>query len=704
MPVSSSGVTPDSLTGKPRGEYAPVYVWTLPRSLQVAQLGWDWHIGKRLSVHSETAFSAEDRNRLSRLDDDDNLDIAHRSELAWAKVPLGDSVWLSTGLSMQHVGARYTNIDRVYQAEYNRIWDLAPGEVRRDEQILMSQTRLKVKRWLELQAEAGVRHTGPGRIAWRQVYGLKSHHPKYLQGHYRFTRIENRNDSLARHSRWTRHEGDVFLQKGRFKPGVEIWVENREMRRGRTLSEGSFAFGDWTPYLEYTAKKLSAKLSYNIRHEQAFAEGRLRDKSQATTWQGRAEFRPLAHTRFSLAGGWRRFTLADSIFYHEGDAEELNQVNANLQADWSPLRKSLNLRFFYEAVSEQSSRQEVRFIEVNPGQGDYVWLDSLYNRDGIQQVNEFQLANNPLTANYIRVLFPTERLFPTVRSTLRASFRVDPARLAKKASDRSRWWQQLRLDAGIKVNQRKNRENRLAAFLINPGSLFTDSLLLDAGYALRQQLDWTSSKRKARVRLGWNDNRSKLFLLTGDELRVFKYYSTYQLLNLGSKGSGSKAIHFSIENDARIGQKLSRAEQVEGRDYDIRFIESSPKFNVQFGRRLRVSAGYAYVDRLNRATEDSLQAQVYMHKAIQEAKWSFGKRNNINARLELAGLRQNGTPPPAADYELKDGLQKGFNAIWQVFFNYFIFKDIELNLTYDGRASQVVPVIHTGRVQMRAYF
>jgi hypothetical protein len=389
-------LAPDSLTGESRGDYAAVRRWVLPRLLQVVDVRTEYQLSKHLSLYNETALSVEDKNRLSNLDDDDNLGLALRSGVKLTQLKLADSLRLSAELIHQQVQDRYNNLDRIYQAEYNRIWDIEDPDARFNEQLVLGRTRWDYRKQLQLETEHGIRQTGPGRLANRQVYTLRSNLKKALQGFYTFTQIRSRDDSLGLITRWNRHDGDLFGIKGIWKPGVEIWAENRQRRMGDELGRGSFAFVDLKPYLRtINNKKLSLDLSFNYRLDREWLADSLRLKSRAWTAYSRLSWQPIPQLSLQQTTSLRDFRVGDSLFLSQG-LVDTRLLNLNLQGSYRDKDRLVSTNFVYEVSSEQTARKEVRFIEVNPGQGQYVWLDSLFNKDGIQQIDEFQLAANPL--------------------------------------------------------------------------------------------------------------------------------------------------------------------------------------------------------------------------------------------------------------------------------------------------------------------
>ena len=690
-------VGPDTISGQLRGDYAPIRQWALPRLLQVADASLQYQVSDNLRIYSETAVSSEDRNRLSPLNDDDNTGFANRTGLALRNVKLSDSIRISADVSHQWVDQRYTNLDRVYKAEYNRVWDLGTTE-RTQEQIIRAKTKVDYKRHLSVDAEAGMRLAGPGRKAFRQVYHLQSQLPKFLQGDYTFTHITTEDDSLVRDTRWTRHEGDVFFRINKsIRPGVELWLEDREEMRHDSLASGSFSFVDLTPYLRSIGnRKWTYNLSLNYRKERQFFQGAERDKFEALTYYARTQYRPSSRFDLQATTSFRVYDLLDTTFAVTG-LTDTRVLNANVQSTYSAKNRLVYANFLYEVSSERVARKEVRFLEVNPGQGEYVWLDSLFNNDGIQQIDEFQLSPNPLVADFIRVLFPTSELFPTTRVSLTGNVRWDLTKLFERSkSPIKETVRNIRAISNFRISQSKERGSALSSYFVNLTNPFADSALLDASFNVRQDLSFFQNSKTGDLRFTYQNNQGKLFLATGDEFRGFQYWGANQRLSLDQSKT--------IEVETRLGHKFSRAERFSTRNYEIDFLEMTPKVSFQFSRKFRFSTGYAYKAKKN--TNDSLRvdARVFMHKALLDTKWNLKGGNNIFAKVELVNVLQRGETSFAADYELTESLRPGFNALWQVFLTYYILENVELSFTYDGRSSPEIPVIHTGRVQVRALF
>ena len=167
---------------------------------------------------------------------------------------------------------------------------------------------------------------------------------------------------------------------------------------------------------------------------------------------------------------------------------------------------------------------------------------------------------------------------------------------------------------------------------------------------------------------------------------------------------GSIEQSSSIELEYQLGNRFLTAENFPTRNYRIYFQEVRPRYNLQVSRALRLSGGYGFQFRENRDTTNSGLARNTNHRIFFTGRWNLKGFNNLNARLELVYMTETGEASQVAQYELRQGLQPGGNALWQLVSTFRILEDVELSLTYDGRVSGVGAPLHTGRVQVRAFF
>ncbi len=690
-------VAPDSLTGQPQGDYAPIRVLVPAKMFQVADVQVETKITEKMTLYSEVAVSSEDKNRQSALDDDDNVDIANKTGVRLNGIKMGDSLELKVDVSHRYVGKRYNNIDRVYKVEYGREWNFDDLGGRLIENVSEAIAELRYSDKIRLTANAGVRTFGTRFFSVKQLYEVESRH-RSLQGKYTFTTISTDDSQESQFSRWTRHNGDVYktLGKGKLKVGSEVWIEDKSNEKKGIAQQGAFSFYDLKPYVKIEKDdQFSLHLYYNYRKEFEFLDSLIREKSIANTGYAKLIWSPRANLNLQNTSSLRQFEVVDPRFLDAGVNDNLTFIT-NLQASYFTRNRLIFSSLIYEATSEQLARKQVAYVEVNPGQGDYEWIDS--NDDGVQDLDEFQYSINPARSNFfVRVVVPTNELFPTTALNFSGNFKLD----FKKTIARSKnFWKETARNflsiTNFRVAQKKAAGSDFNNYLINLGDVFADTTLLDAQYTLKQDIYFYRNNKVGDVRFGLVDNKSKQFLVSGTETRGLRSYGTDQRLNIGKSKS--------IENKFKIGNRSASAASFNSRNFDIDFYEVNPTMNFQVSRKLRLSVGYEYKNKRNFNDSAEVDVTVNLHKLALDAKWNLKERNNIFAKLELVQIAQEGSAGFSAEYELRESLEPGFNAIWQVFTTVYLSKSLELSLTYDGRSTQGNKVLHTGRVQLKAFF
>ncbi|MEL6193342.1 MAG: hypothetical protein AAFR66_14890, partial [Bacteroidota bacterium] len=555
--------------GNLKGDYDPVRQWVLPRLLQVMNVRSDYQLSSNVFLYTEQSVSHEDNNRLSSKDDQDNLGWAQISGIKGKDVKLNSWVKVDWDISHQMVQRRYRNIDRVYQAEYNRIWALDTTTLSTNEHITDLKLGLQLGDHVRLESQNGWRTVGPGEKAFRQVYTVSSSHSKSLEGSFSFTRIQNEQSAQSRSIDWKRYEGDIYRFFGPLKLGTQIWIEDRKDERGDSLSTQTFRFTDLRPYLSFESKKLQYEASYNYRWEEGLKEGALRPKSLAHTFYSTVRWQPLKGWNISQNSSYRIFRVQDSAFSTQ-NLQDGNIFTGRLMSNWRVPNNLFQGNLLYELTSEQVSRREVRFLEVNTGQGQYIWED--FNENGIQELDEFQIAVNPLIANYIRVSIPSRQLFPSTRISLSGNVKWNLQALPfKKENFLSSLLKETRLITRFRLTQQQERENTLSNYLISLGSLEDDSTVIQANQFFRQDITFYQNDPLGDVRFFYQNQQSKLFLESGNEFRQVSFFGVKPRINFDRNKS--------FELETSLGRRVARADSFRNRSFNIQFWEMKPYTN-----------------------------------------------------------------------------------------------------------------------------
>ena len=110
---------------------------------------------------------------------------------------------------------------------------------------------------------------------------------------------------------------------------------------------------------------------------------------------------------------------------------------------------------------------------------------------------------------------------------------------------------------------------------------------------------------------------------------------------------------------------------------------------------------YQYFDKENLIqNSESLEQHKWGISAVftqnQKAAFTFEANyfsNNFNGNINT----------PVA-YQMMEGLQPGSNFTWSIVAQKRLTKYLDLNLNYFGRKSDLARAVHTGTVQLKAYF
>ncbi len=128
----------------------------------------------------------------------------------------------------------------------------------------------------------------------------------------------------------------------------------------------------------------------------------------------------------------------------------------------------------------------------------------------------------------------------------------------------------------------------------------------------------------------------------------------------------------------------------------------APKISYLFSKNASWDLFYEYqkkenqigdLEKLNQQTELALLLPM-PHK----------KQFTMNGEFSLYGNQFTGNELSPVAYQMLEGLQAGQNQTWRLLIQKNLTEFLDINLNYQGRKSETSNAIHTGNIQLRAYF
>jgi hypothetical protein len=87
-----------------------------------------------------------------------------------------------------------------------------------------------------------------------------------------------------------------------------------------------------------------------------------------------------------------------------------------------------------------------------------------------------------------------------------------------------------------------------------------------------------------------------------------------------------------------------------------------------------------------------------------EIRRSKRDKGLLNAEIHFVNIKYNGQSNSTIGFEMLEGLQSGRNVTWKIGFQKKMSNNLQLSVSYNGRQSEDNRAIHTGSMQMRAFF
>ncbi len=691
--------------GPGRGEYEPIRLLPKPKQQRLFDLRGGFEPVRGVELFGEWAQSLNDQNRLSDADGGDDVGAAYLGgvrlrplNVGWGDVELGQ---VSAEVRRRFTGDHFATFDRTQPVEFARRWNLDPARTGRggqtvqvgDETIDEAELEWSVTPRSRLSGEVGRLRSAGTFDGRRWAVSLQAGEERWPRLLYRVERISSDDASTGEVGRWLRQLGRLEqpLLAGRLVPRVEIEHEDRRQRITAvdSLTGSSFAFVEYRPGLAWKTGTLEVGGTLELRTEDLWLDGDLRDAGRAWTAQTEFDWRP--GRAFSTDGsvGFRRRAFTDAF------VEQGRQAQSSVVLRWNgrfqPGPRILSLDWFYEALTERTPVLQEIYVRTGPELGEFVWEDG--NGDGAIQIDEFIPERTQDEGTYVRTFIPSDTLRSVISVQTRAIMQLDPGKAWRgAASGWKRWLSNVSTRTTVQI-QEKSEEDRLSRIYLLKQRFFRDPRTTLKGL-LRFSQDVTLFRNTSRygLDLSYNLVRNLTVLEAGEESRFVNRWQ--------ADGTLRPVQRLGLRLSAAWEHNRTGSQAFRSRRFDISGVSLEPEVSFNPSSSLQLSAGMAY----SRKTDALEDRRATVWKVPLTGRFTQVRRLSLSGRVEVAEVALSGQADGLANFELTDGRGAGTSFLWNLSGWYQLSRLLRATLSYNGRAPADAPTLHTVRLQLSAVF
>lgn len=677
--------------GVPQGQYEPVDMLIPAKSMTMLNGGVNLSAGKHATIAAELVMSAQDLNTFSKLGDGNNMGFGSRIKCQ-RQLPVDTAKnwnWKQTA-TFEWVDKNFRYIERYRDVEFDRQWNRTlqnpdGDNLRTYGQELIGGINLEgnFKNKAKLAYDAGYYEMTGVRQGYRQQLSATGYTGKWTGNLIAGNTMLKGN---LQNNNFTMFDARLSRKLKSFEPGVYAKAENSLFKTSDdSLLTTSYAWLLNGVFVHFRPKKGNftwyADAGQRVDRQPLNNELNLYTTANTavvnTTWQNSLQ-------RVALTATYRNLQFAADSLKTE------NTLQSRLDAGLNLFNKGINLQSFWQVGTGQEQRREFSYLQVQPGNGFYIWND--YDSNGLQSLNEFEPASDfdRQRASYIRVFTPVQGFIQSINTQFNQNIRIEPSRWCKKGTKAFAG----RFSGVVGWSNEQKQTGILSWDGLNPLTAIASDKLLYTGSSLRATLFFNRSSPVAGFDYSYFETLNKNLLVNGFEWRTKKEHQLRLRWNI------NRSITFLA--DSRTGEKGYNSEFFPARSYKYLFSQAEPRLQYQHRNIWRMSLYYRYLTAQNQPVFGN--ETMHLSEYGTELRWMQSDRGTVNFTFAGVNIDYNAAANTTLAYDLLQGLQPGSNTRWNISAERRLAGRIQLSLNYDGRKSPQLPVIHLGRIVARYLF
>ncbi|MDB4252256.1 hypothetical protein N9839_02825 [Flavobacteriaceae bacterium] len=657
------------------GNYQPITQLIAPTKLQVAVLNSSYKPSKKTTILTEVAFSNNDQNLFSTIDNNQNKGIA--TKLAW-KQTLLDKKWkLLSDVNYLFIHKNFNTIQRFQSVEFNRDWNL--------NNPTGNQQQIGINLSLQKSEDTFLNYSFQQLQFSDNFKGEK---------HLITSNLQLKNTSFYTNSSFLSNNSEIqdntFL---RVKAGIEqrllkSWLGgflNIESNNGviKQTQEAILTNHQFKEYEGYIglgdSTKVFAKVGFNYRDNDSIKTNTFTEINNRKTYYLDAKIIQTERTNLSLFANYRETENAFS--------ENQKALNSKIIYNQRFLKNFITLGTSYETSSGNVAQQDFVYVEVEAGQGFYTWID--YNDNGIQEFDEFEVAEFQDQANFLRVPLPNLQFIATQSAKINQSITLNANQWSNKTGLKkvlSHFYNQFFLSSRNELERARN------SFNLNPFNMSKDQQI-SVNFTIKNSLYFNRGLQNFSATYTYAKAENKQQYSIGSQ----DTDTNYQQIDFQHK----VGKFWLIDLQGKLSENKLETENFNNRNYEIDVIAFQPKISYVLNNDNRFAAFYHMKNKENTLAEfEKLKQQ----KIGIEYFYTGKSTSQFNANFITFFNDFSGNPNSPVGYQMLEGLQEGTNYTWTFLWNKKLNSFLNVNLNYKGRKSLNSKTIHTGTINLKAVF
>ncbi len=666
----------EPMDGKMQGDYEPLIQLIAPTRLTLATVLGEFKPKENTSIDFEVGFSNNDQNLFSPIDDKDNKGFAANVNATHRII---DHKWkVDVFGNLQFVSQNFKTIERLYSIEFNRDWNTSNTFGNQSLISLGSKIKPNEQSFFTYQYD---------RLEYSDSY---IGHKQSLNGNYQLKNLNFKTNTSYLSAKgsiyntdFIRSKSQATYQKGKNWAGTRLDLENYQVKEVATQQFQSLS-QKYTQIDAFAGRgdtlNMFVEVGYRYRVNDSLQNNILSNVAKSHAVYMKSQLFKTETSDLSIYANYRRLK-------HTETSKVEPTLNSRIAYNDRYFKNLIQTNTVYETSSGSVAQQEFTYIQVEPGLGTHMWND--YNGNGVQELEEFEIAPYPDLAIYVRMYLPNQTFVKTHQTKLTQVFNFNFSIWQNEIGFKKNL-SQFHIQSSFIMDRSILRDNNGIAW--NPFGSSSDNLVAENSN-IRNSIYFNRGKQHYTTIYSLINNRAKNLMnygsldnkITTHQLQFQHLLNKWWLAQLTSKYDVVESI----------------SENYGSKNYLLNNVSLNPRIGYLFSQNARIELFYEWKNKEN--TQGDLET-LEQHRIGTSFNWSTSQKFTFNGEFSFYQNKFTGNPLSAVAYQMLEGLQPGKNLTWRVLFQRNLTKYLDANISYQGRTSETSKTIHTGSIQLRAFF